>query len=412
MNNKGYTLIELVVVMVVFLIVIMISSYAFQNIVKRASQQGRAAETGVAGMVGLEMMRTDIGHAGFGLPWSFQAAPTYTEVTSSPVSGFEVDATTLLDNPALGKIPRAVVSTTGPTTGIDYLVVKGTSLGMNRTAKSWNFINYSGSSNSYSTYRQLSASDPTSDMNLKQGDLVATVKSSFTTQGVETRTLLGSGAAYSYAVPALVSNRFIANANYQPTTPTDMVIAYGINTTNISMPYNRVDFYVDKGAAKPVSCAPGTGVLYKAVANHQGGFTRYPLLDCVGDMKIVYFLDMDGDQNPQTYANAVGSSISTSEGAAIAAVQSTLQDAALLRQQLKSMQVYILTHEGKQDPNFSYPPLDATNAVCVAPYSGSTCNAIVGRMWTQAAMASTFGANWKNYRWKVYSFTVTLQNLQ
>jgi hypothetical protein len=82
-----------------------------------------------------------------------------------------------------------------------------------------------------------------------------------------------------------------------------------------------------------------------------------------------------------------------------------------IRAQIKNVTVYVLTHEGKKDRNFSYPPLDATNAVCVARLTGSTCSS-TGRVWTQANMATIFGTDWKQYRWKVYSFTVNLQNLQ
>ena len=400
MNNKGYTLIELVVVMAVFLIVIMISSYAFQNIVKRAGQQGRAAETGVAGMVGLEMMRTDIGHAGYGLPWSFQATPpAYKEIDDGnlPASGL-IDTTTF-DNfrDVPPSVPRAIVSGTGSVSsttnaGIDYLVVKGVVVGMSPAAKRWNFVNYSGGN--HSTFR--SKGDSTTD--LVNGDLVVTLSSKFSTTGDETRQLLvDSGNANNYYYTAAgVPNVGTANAAFQPTDSTQTVVAYGINTGAIRMPYNRADFYVDKGAAKPKSCASGTGVLYKAVANHAGGFTQYPLLDCVGDMQVVYDRDINGDGNLTPIDESTITTLT----------------ADLIRSQIKDVHVYILTHEGKQDPNFSYPPLDATNAVCVAPYSGSTCISSVGRMWTQAAMASTFGANWKNYRWKVYSFTVTLKNLQ
>ena len=120
---------------------------------------------------------------------------------------------------------------------------------------------------------------------------------------------------------------------------------------------------------------------------------------------------------PQTYANAAGSSMSTSEGATSTAgdplsVPDTLNDAALLRQRLKGLQVYLLAHEGKKDPNYSYPGIDSNNAIFVGPYIGATPLTSVGRMWTRNMMQSTFGNDWQNYRWKVYGITVNVRNLQ
>ena len=122
---------------------------------------------------------------------------------------------------------------------------------------------------------------------------------------------------------------------YQPSDFTDMVVVYGINRGAIGMPYNRVDYYVDKNVAKPVSCAPGTGVLYKAVANHGGGFVKYPLLDCVGDMQVVYYRDTNNDGSLYPIGDDVIATMKDDE----------------IRTQIKEARVFVLTprrEEGQQ----------------------------------------------------------------
>jgi prepilin-type N-terminal cleavage/methylation domain-containing protein len=414
MNSKGLTLIEMVIALLIFSLVLGISINAFQQLIKKGSLQGKTAESNIEGIVGLEIMRTDVSHAGYGLPWAFQITPTYAngEVTTanSLLATTEVDSASLNDstNPAAIKVPRAIMSKAGATTGIDYLVIKGTILGTSDKSKRWNFVSYSGSSTnkSWLKSRTAVANDPTSDTNLQQNDLVITLISSFSSSGAETRNLMAKSATdYSYAVPGPVSGVVTAPAGYQPTDFSDTVVAYGINPASgvISMPYNRVDYYVNKGAAKPVSCAPGTGVLFKAVANHAGGFINpYPLLDCVGDMQVVYYRDQNNDGN-----------LNPIDDTTIA----TMTDADI-HEQIKEARVFILTHEGKKDTGFSYPPIDATNAVCVAPRIDTTgsCVGSVGRLWGISTgtwnMKTTFGTDWNRYRWKVLTFTVSLKNLQ
>jgi hypothetical protein len=398
MNSKGYTIVETVFVLLIFVIVIYISTTAFDNLVKGASKQGKTAESNIEGIVGLEMMRTDISHAGYALPWAFQnpAQINYTEVNQSPVAGFEVNATTLNDAPS--GVPRAIVSATGATTGIRYLALKGAVLGMNRTAKSWNFVSYAANNASFLEQRPVAVNDQYANTNLQAGDLAITLQDTFTSAGAETRTLLMNGATYSYTA-ALTGGVIIPPAAFQPTTPDSTVMSYGISTGAISMPFNRVDYYVDKTATRPASCNSGTGVLYKAVANHATkGFTTYPLLDCVGDMQIVF--DIANAAGNVVYSTTLNS---PDTGAPLSA--------AGISSQVMNTRVYLLTHEGKMDRNYSYTPLDATNAICVGPMTGATCSS-TGRLWTQANMALTFGANWKNYRWKVYSFTANMRNLQ
>jgi type II secretory pathway pseudopilin PulG len=408
MNYKGYTLVELIVVMAIFIIIIIATSYAFENILKRTGQQAKSAESDISGMVGLEIMRADIAAAGYGLPWVFQATPTaYKEIADGTVPAANVLSATDFDNlrdvpPA---VPRAITSATGSSTsnsGIDYLVVKGAILGINRAARKWNYVNYSSSSTSTNISYLKPRGDPATD--LASGDRAITIESTFTTTGSETKQLLvdaGNSNAFQYTVTSASPGPIPGSTAFQPGDNSQVLVAYGIRDTALLMPYNRVDFYVDKTAAPPVSCSSGTGVLTKAVADHSGGWggtVRYPLLDCVGDMKISYDLDPNNDGNiTQATAAVVGT-----------------MTAAQIRTQIKNVRVFILAHEGKKDPSYSYPVNDANNVICVGPINADGSCSSLGRSWSQTMLAdiNAFGSDWLHYRWKVYYFVVNLKNLQ
>ena len=68
-NNNGFTLVELIVVIGIFVVVIAITGKGLNAVLKHVSLQSKIAEGNIEGVLGLEMMRRDISSAGFGLPW-------------------------------------------------------------------------------------------------------------------------------------------------------------------------------------------------------------------------------------------------------------------------------------------------------------------------------------------------------
>ena len=134
----------------------------------------------------------------------------------------------------------------------------------------------------------------------------------------------------------------------------------------------------------PQRCAPGTGILFKSVVGHATGtLTDYPLLDCVADFQVVYSLDRNNN-----------GSIEETSAAGLATLS-----AADIRNQLKNIQVYILTHEGKKDTSYTYP----NNTIGVGPGTGLISGS--GRTF------GLYSSSQKNYRWKVYRITVSPKNL-
>lgn len=414
-KEDGFTLVELLVTMVVFVFVMAAGSQIFSGLLTQFKQQSKIAETNIEGLVGLEILRQDLEHIGYGLPWLIPAGTVYSEAPASNPSHISSPSTAAFDD-APSNAPRACVSADSATygapndafSGSDYLVIKATNIVLSETAQRWTILKMApfGTENP----RQWT---PASE-NLSDGsggtplDRVIVITPGST--DANARRLIVDGAAF-YTT--------FNNVTSSPWPPTDNVetrLVYGINNTNDPAPlrpFNRADYFitsVDNGNSNivPQRCATNTGVLVKAIANHSGTYDNVlPLLDCVATMQIMYRLDMDNDGTVGTCSNADGSTIATDvnicpgensvAGTPVtpADVQATLSNAADLRTRLREIRVFILAHEGQRDVNYTYP----SNTVAV------------GELNLGVAFDLTAITDWQDYRWKVYSISVNPINL-
>jgi len=410
-DKKGFTLIELVVTMAIFVIVIMLSSFVFEKVIGQASQRSKTIEGQLEGVVGLEILRTDLDSAGYGLPFKIMSSATkisgYTEAVDSPnfpVPG--VDRASLNDAPATP--PRGVVSVNGSgSVGFnqsDYLVIKSVTVALNDTSKKSSRVIYNKMG--ADPVGQIATTGTADD--LQPGERAIVMRSTFEGGIEKSRELLideKNGGTFFVTVPST----FLPTA-FSPKESGDTCLIYGIDPANtmssLRMPFNRADYFVKRPANVPKICNAGTGVLYKSTTNHNnGGITYYPLVDCIGDMQVIYLLDMDEDGAAGTYADADGTPSGDEKisdiNVSTVDVVTTLNDPELLRLRLKEIQVYILAQMGKKDNAYRYP--DDSIVVGVASR---------GRTWTASEMAATFGAEWRNYRWKVYKITSIASNMQ
>ncbi len=67
-REDGFTLIELMITMITFVIVIASVSSIFLGLLNQFKQQSKIAETSLEGLTGLEILRQDLEQAGYGLP--------------------------------------------------------------------------------------------------------------------------------------------------------------------------------------------------------------------------------------------------------------------------------------------------------------------------------------------------------
>jgi prepilin-type N-terminal cleavage/methylation domain-containing protein len=389
-GEAGFSLVELMITMVVFVFVIAAASGVFTGLLTQFKQQSKIAETNIEGIVGLEILRRDIESAGYGLPWNLGGASYNEAVVESATPWIDRDFNDgPPDNPARGTDP---VGASNPPAGIrsgnsvalnvsDVLVIKAINVAISDACKKWTTL---GAASPY-----VRTWTPANE-NLAGTNRVIVLSPGTTDENA--RTLIVSGTTFSTTYSGVTSTP------WRPTDPTETRIVYGVDPdTNLRMPFNRADYYVRIPATNmPQRCAPNTGILYKGTVNQgDGKLSELPLLDCVADMQAVYALDNDenGDfvDGTGTPADAYSDDIST-------------LTAQQIRKRVKEVRVYILAQEGQRDANYTYPNSTLTIPASPDPATGlgSTFN-----------LATRIGnPEYKYYRWKLYTIVVTPTNLR
>lgn len=354
-RDRGFTLVEVMIALfVMFLAMTAVSTFLVGvkgsgGLLNQYKQQSRIAQSGMDSIIGLEIFRKDLEHAGYGLPWN--NIPAYNEAT-------EANPSLLNDSP--GAAPRGIVSIDSPAftlNNADYLVIKASSVAMNDACRKWTTLQAGDVKRAWTTV-------PDNTANLNASDRVIVMAPGST--GTNWKSLVVAGGAFT--------TTYNNTAAFAPATASDARIIYGIDgATAPRMPFNRADYYLSN-ADVPQRCAPNTGVLVKAVVKQADGTldVPLPLLDCVASMQVQYMLDTDGDGT----ADATSTDISA-------------LDAQQIRQQLRRVQVSILSHEGQRDPVYTHTstniPVGGT-LVDISPHP--------------------------NYRWKVYDVVITPENLR
>jgi hypothetical protein len=429
--EAGFTLIELLVSMVVFIIVMIIASEAFNRIVTKSSIYSKMEESNVEGVIGLEILRHDLGQAGFGLPWGWAKADTtfspprslisesasINPATISYLESVGTPASTPTFNDSPSGIPRALVgsSVLGQFTSA-YFGIKGSTLGRNKTSQRWTHIPYHNYSASPRESRPVvySANSP------QTGDDVIMITSHFNDSTLDHRLIVDpvtNTIFHQDFTASSMSNTFL------PTDDLQTFMVYGIDTDPPRMPFNRSDYFIKipSGVSAtgdgnlPPFCGPRTGVLYKATVNHVGGGYNYiPLLDCVADMQVVLGWDTStggASGRIDTYStlpNASGvvtvspaSSKDIVEGymnSANTTDYSSAQKGQALREHLKVIKVYILAQDGKIDRDYA-----RSNPVTSAKVGDLNVNGFTKTYFLTEAQ--------KSYRWKLYRIVVRPKNL-
>ncbi len=348
-REDGFSLIELMVTVTVLGMTIAAASNVFVVLFKQLKQQTSITEVALQDIVNLEILKRDIEHAGYGLPWTLPVGVAYTETNSaSPAYN---------DSPSTP--PRALVSdNNNGLFGSDYLVLKSVYTANNNVSQLWTRLAVNGVTRANISGQTLNNGDGVIVMNTESGG----------------NTLVADGVTFGTTFGNVTS---AAGVNFQPTDQGTYVV-YAVSPTVPVRPFNRSDYFISN-VNVPTRCAGNTGVLVKAdvAQDVPGTLTTSPLLECVADMQVVYYRDIDGDGAP----DAVGT---TGNISALNAQQ--------IREQVIEVRVYILAHEGRRDRDFIYP----TNTVIVGP---------------TAALGSNFDLTttdplWANYRWKVHTLVI------
>lgn len=366
-NEKGFSLIEMLVTIALLGAIMVMNSQLLQSLIGGQRQQASLVSSQFETALGLEVLRNDLGNAGFGLPDQFQSAPSgYSEATSSPHQQFN-------DAP---NIPRALIHNNDVSAfatylaNSDYLVVKSPAVGMNSAAGKWSYI----SGSTVHIWNDLS-------LDMVNGTDYMTVVKPRSSLGGRSQLIVDS-ATGSYSLQYTTA---AVGASFQPTAAGDRFLVFGVSENTVPItPFNRADFYVRQSPANVnANCASGTGTLIKGVLNHAtnqiGTADEFPLVECVASMQVVFRLDTNADGIPD-------STVSNISGL----------DALAIKEQVKEVQVYILAHEGTFDNGFTY---GGANPITVGPSIALGAQVSLSGFGTAARP-------WNHYRWRLYTLIV------
>ncbi len=369
-KKSGFTLPELLLAMGMSILVIAAASSVFIALLGQSRTQSKIAQSNES-LVGLDILIRDIQSAGYGLTWDNPTPVNYTETAANLFA---------LDDAPNGA-PKAiaiqdnVTAYTSPNTmfnGSDYLVIRSVNVARSDASERWSYV---GISNVIHLWTSANAAE-----NFQLNDRLIVLNP----KGKTSRPLVIGSSGNFYTTYA--SGGALADSTLAPTDPNDTYLVYDLSTTNLARPFNRADYFISAsaldGAPVPSRCAPNTGVLYKAILQQDGSYSYQSLVDCVADFQLIFGMDNDGDGDFQPGVSTDGYSTSL---AGLTAQQ--------IRSQVAELKLYILTHEGGRDANYTH----AVNPILVG------ISPTLGRNFD-------VGSN-RNYRWKVYEITVKPFNL-
>jgi prepilin-type N-terminal cleavage/methylation domain-containing protein len=385
-RESGFTLLEILIAIAILGIIMAMNSTLLQDMIRNTRQQGTIVTSQFEAALGMEIFRNDLGNAGSGLPDAFLTNPagavsgTYTGTCYNEPAGHASNPAAVAAFNDCPNPPRAIVhsnnvgSANGYLANSDYLVIRSPAVGMNSATNKWTYI--------------INDAAPVkvwndSSLDMQTNDYMIVIRPRVAIGGTAQLVRKTSGAyLVQYSGSAMADTDFVPLIN-------ERYIAYGVDSdTALTKPFNRADYFVRRTTATSAGCAPGTGTLFKAVADQaatSAGFTSYPIMDCVANMQVVFRLDTNGDG---TIDSTVGT---TPAMPALTAMQ--------IKEQVKEIQVYILAHEGTFDRGYRH---GGNGTITVGPNNA---------LGYSVVLPTLVGADWDRYRWKTYTLSVKPRSL-
>jgi prepilin-type N-terminal cleavage/methylation domain-containing protein len=364
-NKSGFTIIELLIVLVIFSIIMAGLFSVYQVHLRQQVKEFRRGQTSMEDNIAITILERDLVMAGYGL------AEDYSQWTT---------------NSAL--LPYSARATNDLSANGDTLRLRGTAIYIDsEVSQRWEFVQSLDPLNGYApTFANLQRNE--SDEELKANNVVVMME----TTAKQLQVLDANNWSYKYTSNTANVRGVNSNADYVFNPLQSSATLYGMHTDPASMPaapYYTIDYSVlDYDAnTRPINCAPGTRALRR---NSEGN--SQPLFNCVLDFQVAFGLDTNDDGELDMWDNG---------GNYAAATYTGMTGPTVLNRCLKQIRVYILVQDGGFDPGYTYPTDRIRNGELTL-MGGAT-----GRDVDIAAL------NLKNgYKWKVISLAVTPRNIR
>jgi prepilin-type N-terminal cleavage/methylation domain-containing protein len=412
-EEKGFTMVELLITMVIFIFVMAAASQIFSGLLTQFKQQSKIAETNIEGVAGLEILRQDIENAGYALPWNvaeindidddgnvWEHLAGYGE---SSVGGFSTtcnDASRNIDGDTyIGEAPRGICQVNNAGfNGSDYLVIKAMNVANNETDRKWTYLHVGNVKTVWTPDCENLNKIPAFTTSCQTSNDVRVIVVSPGFNQTNSRSLVVSSGAFF--------TNFDNTSAFAPGDNTETHILYGVDpVTDLRMPFNRTDYYI-RSSNVPQRCASNTGVLVKAVVSHDDGDfdqppdddvqDELPLIDCVADFQVVFGVDTDTlvDGTINCYVDNLADVFAT-------------VDAENIRTRVKEIRIYLLAHEGQMDGSFNFQAPINPSSIRVGETGGNCTGGMLGRDFPLNGIT-----DWQHYRWRVYTMVVNPINLR
>jgi type II secretory pathway component PulJ len=433
-RQSGMTMIELMVSLAIVMLIIAAATMAYLKLLRTYRTQGRLAESYMANLTGLELLRYDIEMAGFGLPANMNGV-NYTEATAGPgnTAASPYNPALLNDstNNANGNndVPRAFAHMDSPPFPVanyaasDVLSIKSSAANINPASKKWSMITNVNASKPIVKCWGGANLDPV--MDFTNTPTYSPNPDTFIALDNNGNLLNNTGVWLNSFNGSSPSQGFYKNASSitgcnSSTSPNggQVYYIYGLdnNTGAHIMPFNRVDYYLASNPNAPSSCAPYTLSLYRSTliqtGPNAGTFNATPVIDCVRDFQVAFGILPD----PTGYGNTPGISVqwqtnllqNTIYAAGIGGTVNNAQmTAAQIQEFLREVRVFVLYSEGLGDTSAS--PSGSINPNSNFRFAGTLTLGDTDTGQLSTPFTPT-GAQ-QQYRWKVIEIAVKPNNL-
>lgn len=291
-TNRGFSLIEVLIVIGIFSVLMAAVSVTFSTQVRHGSREYRIGESEVELGIVKNLLERDIALAGYGLADDYGTT---------------------------GFVPRSAAAAAGS------LTLTGTALGLTDRAP----LHWSYATEAAPTFKVWGDS---------REDLVATEQVILLEPNTEQ--ILTQGGAPSWRFQYNSSSSLKDSGGAAWASPTIGTLVYGV-APGATQPFATVTYSLNT-ANLPSNCATGTSNLERT-ESWGGAAVTIPLLACTLSLQTAFGLDTDEDENGTIdlwdNAGAVASGYSQ----------------ATLAKRLKQVRVYLLVQIGNRDASYTYP---------------------------------------------------------